>query len=174
MGEAVKVSAPRAGPAAGFRIRAFRMGHFIYDAAFDAARWFAADEFFLLYVLHKILSIQKPSIIAGFWAKPGITLLSFCQPKPICLVLIGRKVAGIEDAQAILREAYSQLPGSALFFQVSARKGLRQAANRLCVILRFGQERNTALPDHDQQLTAGFRPECLSRFARHDNLILTR
>ena len=66
MGEAVEVSAPRAGPAAGFRIRTLGMCHFIYDAAFDAASRFAADEFLFLYDLHRILSVEKPIIIAEF------------------------------------------------------------------------------------------------------------
>jgi hypothetical protein len=53
MGEAIEVSAPRAGPAAQFRIRALGMGHFIYDAALDAPSRFAAHEFLFFYNLHK-------------------------------------------------------------------------------------------------------------------------
>src|SRR5690242_6783165 len=66
MCEAVEVSTPRARPAAIFWIRTFGMRHFIYNRAFDATSRFAAYEFVLLYVLHKILSIEKLSIIAGF------------------------------------------------------------------------------------------------------------
>jgi hypothetical protein len=66
MGEAVQVSAPRAGPAAGFRIFTLGMSYFIYDAAFDATSRFAADKFFFLYDLHRILSVEKPFIIAEF------------------------------------------------------------------------------------------------------------
>jgi hypothetical protein len=67
VGEAIEMSAPRARPPAGFWIRALEMGHFIYDAAFDTTSRFAADKFFSLYVLHKILSIEKLFIIAGFF-----------------------------------------------------------------------------------------------------------
>ena len=59
MGESVEVSAPRAGPAPGFRIRALGMGHFIYDPALHASSRFAAHEFHFRYGLHKILSIRK-------------------------------------------------------------------------------------------------------------------
>jgi len=61
MGESVDVSALRAGPATGFRIRALGMRHFIYEAALDASSRFAAYDFLLLYGLHKILSIRKAS-----------------------------------------------------------------------------------------------------------------
>src|SRR5438270_11723804 len=71
MGEPVEMSAPRADPAAGFWICTFGMRHLIYDAAFDATSRFAADKFFFLYDLHKILSIEKLPIIAGFSAAPA-------------------------------------------------------------------------------------------------------
>lgn len=64
MGESVEVSALRAGPATGFRIRALGVGHFVYDAALHAASWFAAHEFLFLSGPHKILSIEKLHIIA--------------------------------------------------------------------------------------------------------------
>jgi hypothetical protein len=66
MGESVEVSALRAGPATGLRVRALGMCHFIYDAALHASGRFTADEFFFFYDLHKILSVEKPSIIADF------------------------------------------------------------------------------------------------------------
>jgi hypothetical protein len=61
MGESVDVSAVRAGPATGFRIRALGMRHFIYEAALDTSSRFAAYDFLLLYGLHKFLSIRKAS-----------------------------------------------------------------------------------------------------------------
>ena len=68
MGESVEVPALRASPATALRIRTLGMGHFICDAALDATRRFAADESFCLYALHKILSIEKPPIIAALKA----------------------------------------------------------------------------------------------------------
>ena len=59
MGESVDVSALRAGPATGFRIRALGMRHFICDAALHAASRLATHEFLFLHGPHRILSIES-------------------------------------------------------------------------------------------------------------------
>jgi hypothetical protein len=66
MRETVKMSAARAGPAAGLRVRVPRVSHFVHEATFEAACRFASDELLFVYdVLHvQNLSIENLLILA--------------------------------------------------------------------------------------------------------------